>query len=97
MPFTTSDRDKIMGFLGYAVTAENVQYVQGILTTVDNQSADAVTRVQGILTKLAAIDAEINTARNSPGGIYTQLLSEAQRNVGAIAFTLGIEVKRNIY
>jgi hypothetical protein len=97
MPFSTSDRDKIMGFLGYAVTTENVNYVQGILTTVEGQSADAVTRVQGYLTKLAAIDSQIDTARNTAGGVYTQLLSEGQRNVGLLAFTLGIETKRNIY
>ncbi|HEY9747455.1 MAG TPA: hypothetical protein V6C63_02040 [Allocoleopsis sp.] len=97
MPFTAAQTDAVMGYLGYAVTAENTNYVQGILTTVENQSADAVTRVQDILTKLSGIDSDIDTARNTAGGVYTQLLSEGQRNVGLLAFTLGIEAKRNIY
>lgn len=97
MTFTPNDRDDIMGFLGIPVTEEQVNYVQGILTAVEVYP-DAVSRIRAYLSKLAAIDSQIETARNVGSKMpYEQLLSEGDRYVRLLSASLDIDVKEWIY
>ncbi len=96
MSFSTTERDAIMGYLAWPATDDSRMMFDTALSQVSADSA-AETRVKAILTAIAAIETQIDTARNTVGSAYTQLLAEGQRKVYQISNTLGLEVKRRVF
>lgn len=105
MSFSSGDRDRIMGYLGIPISNDQIDYIQGVLAGVEVQ-AESVSRVQGYLTKLAAIDTQIDVARNvmmtltEAGSIqspYSQLLAEGQRVVKLLSASIGVEPRTTVY
>ncbi len=96
MSFSDAEKDAIAGYMGISADTEEINRLNDAIAKVE-LVASAETRVKAILTKLAAIETQIDTARNSVGSAYSQLLSEAQRQVYLIGNTLGIKVERKVF
>ncbi len=97
MAFTAAHIDSIMGFLGYPTNADQVTKFTALANAVTAASASAETRVIGYLTRLTAIQAQIDTAVNAVGSPYDQLKTEAQRYCYLISNSLGMEIKQKVF
>lgn len=96
MAFTDAEKDSIQGYLGLPLDPETVARVQAAIAFVEASSV-AESRIRAYLTTIAAIETQIATARNTAGSPYSQLLSEAQRQVYMIANALGMRSDRKVF
>lgn len=97
MVFTPTERDRILGYLGYPVTQSNVQRVLDACNKLTQLSPDAETRIKSYLDALTTLESQIATERIVLGGAYTQLKTEARVFVGRISTAVGIEANENVF
>jgi PIN domain nuclease of toxin-antitoxin system len=97
MPWVTGDKDKLMAALGYSISAETLAEVQAAMDSTNAIAPDMVTRVQGYLAEIVAIDAQIKIARNAASGLLGQLKSEGRRHVGLISTAMSLDSRNDFY
>jgi hypothetical protein len=103
MAFATATIDKVIAYLGYAYTNEDIEYVQAALDAVEaltdsTTSGNAVTRIEAALTRLDAIESSIDTEAGTEGStLLTPLRYEGRRHVSLVARSLGLEVRSDVF
>mgnify|MGYP006910488322 CR=1 FL=1 len=97
MSFTSANKDQILAILGYPITADSMSLIDSKTAKVETASASAVTRVQGYLTELTAIEEELKTARDLPGSAFAQIKQEARRFTSLVSLALSLDIKTDAW
>lgn len=103
MAFAAASIDKVVAYLGYSYTNEDLDYVQTAMDAVEGltdttTSANAVTRIEAALTRLDAIETAIDTEATTEGSTLLQPLRyEGRRHVAQVARALNLEVRADCF
>lgn len=97
MAFSAANKDAIAAYLGYSITSDNQTIIDNACSAVTALSSDAETRVISYLAQIAAIDAEIETARVTVGSAVGQLQSQGRRYIGMVAIALSLDIRSDYY
>ena len=101
MAFAAGTIDKVVTYLGYAYTNEDLDYVQAALDAVEaltdtTTSANAITRIEAALTRLDAIETALDTQTTTEGStLLTPLRYEGRRHVAQVARSLALEIRND--
>ena len=103
MAFALGTIDKVINYLGYAYTNEDVDYLQTALDAVEaltdaTTSGNAVTRIEAALTRLDAIESAIDAEAGTEGStLLSPLRYEGRRHVAQVARSLAVEVRSDTF
>jgi hypothetical protein len=111
MPFSASEKQLIRNYLGFSELFHDLDpRLEGQMADIGDRSPEAVTFVQGILAKLATVDAQLDTLLSRLSIIRAEDIEflpgqqqlEAARDRGRelvqkIAIVFEIKPKRDVY
>lgn len=110
MAFTATEKTRIRMLLGWGARFWQLETrLENSMEAVEQQFPEETTKIQSILTALAAIDAQITDALGTVGvtGVssihldsdqgLSHLRAEGRRQVEAISTILQVPIKKNFY